>query len=82
MARRKENPPEAANRPISRITHRRPKPPHVKREPKFRVEINQLNQFLGPSLDTRPCPSLYFKPIIRKPFLSKRLMLMEILSVL
>ena len=51
MARRKENPPEAANRPISRITHRRPKPPHVKREPKFRVEINQLNRYLGPSMD-------------------------------
>lgn len=44
MARRKENPPEAANRPISRITHRRPKTPHEKRVPKSRVESDQLIQ--------------------------------------
>ena len=31
MARRKTNPEEAADQEISKVTHRRPKPPHQKR---------------------------------------------------
>ena len=39
MGRRKNNPIEAADNEISKITHRRPKKPHMKRERKPRVRI-------------------------------------------